>query len=58
MGRIVIEVAYGKRILEAIGEDLLSWNSEQMHLLDEGFFRFWPVDMFNFRASLLSRALP
>ena len=54
MGRIVIEVAYGKKILEAMGEDLLSWNAEEVKLFDDNFFKFWLVDVFNFRALLLS----
>jgi len=51
---IVVEVAYGKKVLEVIGEDLLSWNNEEMHLFDEAFLKFWFVDVFNFRASPLS----
>jgi len=58
VGRIVVEIAYGKKILETTGEDLLSWNKQLMHLTEEAFVRFWLVDMLNFRASLLSFNLP
>ena len=57
VGRVVAEVAYGKRILETIGEDLYSWNIQLLHLIDEALVRFWFVDVFNFRASLLSLSL-
>jgi len=51
-GRIVAEVAYGKKILETMGRDLLSWNSQLLDLVNEAIVRFWFVDMFNFRALL------
>ena len=35
VGRSVVEVAYGEKILGMIGDELLSWNSEEMHLFEE-----------------------
>ena len=52
VGRGVVEVAYGEKILGLIGDELLSWNSEQMHLYEENFVKFWLVDIFNFRSSM------
>jgi len=54
VARLVIQVAYGKKILETMGKDLLSWNSQLIHLFEGAFVRFWLVDIFNFRASVPS----
>jgi hypothetical protein len=53
LGRGIIEVAYGEKILNLIGDELLSWNGEAMHLYEESFFKFWLVDIFNFRSLML-----
>ena len=50
VGLIVLEVVYGKKIIDTMGKDLLSWNIEEMHFYDEAFVKFWLVDMFHFRA--------
>jgi hypothetical protein len=52
VGRSVVEVAYGEKILGMIGDELLSWNSEEMHLYEDNFVKFWFVDIFNFRSSM------
>lgn len=52
VGRGVVEVAYGEKILGMIGDELLSWNSEEMHLFEENCVKFWFVDIFNFRSSM------
>ena len=53
----MVEIAYGKRILKTIGEDLVSWNSELLHMINDAFFRFWLVDIFHFRTSLHTLSL-
>jgi hypothetical protein len=53
LGRGITEVAYGENILNLIGDELLSWNGEAMHLYEESFFKFWLVDIFNFRSLML-----
>jgi hypothetical protein len=53
VGRGIVEVAYGEKILGLIGDELLSWNDEAMHLYEENFVKFWLVDIFNFRSSIL-----
>jgi hypothetical protein len=49
----VIEVAYGEKIVSAVGEELLSWNGEVMHLYGNNIVKFWFVDVFNFRSLIL-----
>jgi hypothetical protein len=49
VGRIVVEVAYGTKMLSMVGHELLSWNSEEMHLYEENVVKFWFVDIFHFR---------
>jgi len=49
VGRIVVEVAYGTKMLSMVGDELLSWNSEEMHLYEENVVKFWFVDIFHFR---------
>ena len=41
-------VAYGEEMWKTTGEDLNAWNVETMHYINEAFFNFWPVDVFNF----------
>jgi hypothetical protein len=53
VGRGVVEVAYGEKILSMLGEELLSWNGEQMHLYEESFVKFWFVDIFNYRQLII-----
>jgi hypothetical protein len=52
LGCGITEVAYGEKILDLIGDELLSWNGEAMHLYEESF-KFWLVDIFNFRSLML-----
>jgi hypothetical protein len=33
---------------KTMGEELNAWNVETMHYINEAFFNFWPVDIFNF----------
>jgi hypothetical protein len=49
VGRCVVEVAYGEKMLSMLGDELLSWNGEEMHLYEENFVKFWFVDMFHSR---------
>jgi hypothetical protein len=53
LGRGIVEVAYGEKMLNLIGDELLSWNGEAMHLHEESFFKFWLVDIFNFCSLML-----
>ena len=53
LGRGIVEVAYGEKMLNLIGDELLSWNGEAMHLFEENFLKLWLVDIFNFRSSIL-----
>jgi hypothetical protein len=48
VGRLVTTVAYGEEMWKTMGEDLNAWNVETMHYINEAFFNFWPVDVFNF----------
>jgi hypothetical protein len=49
VGRIVVEVTYGTKMLSIVGDELLSWNSEEMHLYEDNIVKFWFVDIFHFR---------
>jgi hypothetical protein len=55
LGLGIVEVAYGEKMLNLIGDELLSWNGESMHLYEENFVKLWFVDIFNFRTSMLLR---
>ncbi|KIM28309.1 hypothetical protein M408DRAFT_23713 [Serendipita vermifera MAFF 305830] len=48
LGKIVIEVTYGNNLPAVMNKELSSWNLEAMDLLDDAFFKFWPVDVFHF----------
>ncbi|KIM28319.1 hypothetical protein M408DRAFT_69838 [Serendipita vermifera MAFF 305830] len=48
LGRVVIKVAYGNKLPATTGEELSSWNREVAELINDAFFRFWPVDVFHF----------
>jgi hypothetical protein len=53
VGLGVVQVAYGEKILSMLGDELLSWNGEEMHLYEDSFVKFWFVDIFNFRESII-----
>jgi hypothetical protein len=48
VGRLVTTIAYGEEMWKTMGEELNAWNVETMHYINEAFFNFWPVDVFNF----------
>jgi hypothetical protein len=48
MGRIAIQIAYGERIWNALGKDLVSLNKEAVGFISDNLNRFWLVDIFHF----------
>ncbi|PVF92510.1 cytochrome P450 [Serendipita vermifera] len=45
-GEIIISVAYGQRMWQDHGEELLALNKDAMGIFDKTFDRFWFVDIF------------
>ncbi|PVF91243.1 cytochrome P450 [Serendipita vermifera] len=47
MGEIIISMAYGRRIWNAHGPELVKLNNEAIDLVSKSFTQFWFVDIFN-----------
>ncbi|KIM28311.1 hypothetical protein M408DRAFT_329417 [Serendipita vermifera MAFF 305830] len=48
VGKIVIEVGYGAKLPTTMSKEISSWNLEVMELVNDAFYKFWPVDVFHF----------
>ncbi|PVF93462.1 cytochrome P450 [Serendipita vermifera] len=48
LGRMVIELTYGEKLWNEIGQDLIGWNMKALEHANEAFSTFWFVDIFHF----------
>lgn len=50
---MVIQIAYGDKIWNTIGTELVGLNKEAVGFIEENLHKFWFVDIFHFRKYLI-----